>query len=181
MLSLNGDEVGDDLLDDVVLRKMSAVVSFALHALAAMIVSPIAGLAAALAAALIFHSRGHRNPVDNWAVASVFLFGPGFLFGLLLNRIALRRTAYWVWLVGMIWMVCGIVGSLQSYRAKWLGICSPFDSILSGFFSVGSAYCGDRGYSQKFTLPAFISIAYSLGAWIALRFGRGQSRVSVTQ
>jgi hypothetical protein len=165
---------GDNLGDSGTLRRLSAVNSFGLHAFAALIISPIAGLAATLTAALIFHNRLHTNPVNEWGVASVFLFGPGLLFGLLLNRIALRRTACWAWLVGMIWMVCGMVESSYSYRARWLGICSPFDSIVSGFFSVGSGYCGDRGNMGKFTLPAFISIAYSLGAWIALRFGRGR-------
>ena len=162
---------GDNLGDSSTLRKLSAVNSFALHAFAALIVSPIAGLTATLAAALIFHNRSHSNPVDEWGVGSVFLLGPGLLFGLLLNRIALRRTACWVWLVGILWMMFGAVVSLHSYRTRFLGICSPFDSILGGFFSIGSVYCGDRSNFSAFTLPMFSSIAYSIGAWAAMRFG----------
>jgi hypothetical protein len=165
---------GENLGDSVTLRKLSAVNSFALHGFVALIVSPIAGLAASLIAVLIFHSRSHTNPVNEWGVASVFLFGPGLLFGLLLNRIALRRAACWVWLLGILWMMFGAAVSLHSYRTRFLGICSPFDSILGGFFSIGSGYCGDRSNFSAFTLPMFSSIAYAIGAWIALRFGRGK-------
>lgn len=34
------------------------------------------------------------------------------------------------------------------------------------------AYCSGSEYVFSFTVPAFTSIAYSLGAWMALRFGR---------
>jgi hypothetical protein len=55
-----------------------------------------------------------------------------------------------------------------------LGICSPLDSIRGGFFSFASnyAFCGSGEKVFRFTVPTFNSIAYSLGAWVPLRFGR---------
>jgi hypothetical protein len=90
--------------------------------------------------------------------------------GLLVNRFALRRTACWVWLAGMGWMVYGIVVALHSYHARFAGICSPLDITSSFFSSVPkNPYCGDTGNLARFTLPTLSAIAYSFGAWITLR------------
>ena len=102
------------------------------------------------------------------------LWGPGLILGLLVNRFALKSTACWVWLAGMVWIACGVSASLYTYHARFAGICSPLDSIRNGFFSNGSSYCGDPKNLMLFTVPTFSSIAYSLGAWVALRFGRSR-------
>src|SRR5579864_4159441 len=155
-------------LHDGVLSKRAAVNSFALHAFAALIVSPIAVFVVLLTAVLVFDNSPRFNSVINsWGVANPFLWAPGLLLGFVLNRIALRRTACWVWVVGLVWMAFGLLASLLSYHARWLGICSPFDSIMSGFFSMNQGYCGDSSNVMAFTLPTFSSIAYSAGAWAA--------------
>ena len=164
---------GDNVHDDMILSRMSAVNSFALHAFAAVVVSPIATVVALFAAVLTFHNSSGINSVLNaWGVANPYMWGLGLVLGMLLNRIALRRTACYVWLVGVAWMAFGIVVSLYSYSVRWLGICSPFDTIMRGFFSVGSnIYCGDQANIMSFTLPTFSSIGYSLGAWAAMLYG----------
>jgi carbon starvation protein CstA len=150
-----------------------APLSFFLHTVVAMIVSPmIVFVVLIFLAVSSYNNSSHINLVLNaGGVANPLLWGPGLILGLLVNRFVLRRTACWVWLVGMAWMAFGTLESLSTYRARFLGICSPFDRIASGFFSY-RAYCGDAGNATYFTLPMFSAIAYSLGAWVALRLGR---------
>jgi uncharacterized membrane protein HdeD (DUF308 family) len=102
--------------------------------------------------------------------ANPWLWGPGLILGLLVNRFALKSTACWVWLVGMVWMVSGIFAALSFYHARFAGICSPLDSITNGFFFYvpKQPNCGDHGNLMLFTLPTLSAIAYSLGAWITL-------------
>ena len=140
-----------------------------------MVIGPIAVFVVALGAVIIFNnSRGIQSAFNAGGVANPVLWGPGLVLGLLVNRLALKSAACWVWLVGMVWIAYGIFASLLAYHARFSGICSPLDSIRGAFFSFASdyAYCGSGESVLLFTVPTFSSIAYSLGAWVALRFGR---------
>jgi hypothetical protein len=175
--------VQDDNLDSKVRRNLSAVNSFALHAAAAVIVSPIIVIVEILGAVILFHnSRGVNSIANVGGVTNPISWIPGLLLGLLLNRIALRRTACWVWVVGIAWLACGIIESLYNYHARFAGICSPFDNVVAEFFSMSGGYCGNGINISAFTWPLFNSIAYSGGAWLALLwFGRGKQRVSTAR
>lgn len=152
---------------------VSAPGSFLLHASMAMVISPVAAMVVGLGAVIVFNnSPGINSVLSAGGVANPLLWGPGLILGLLANRLALKSTACWVWLVGMVWIACGVFASLYTYHARFAGICSPLDSIRNGFFSYASNYCGDDENVMLFTVPTFSSIAYSLGAWVALRFGR---------
>jgi hypothetical protein len=154
---------------------VSATGSFLLHATVAMVISPIVVFAVILSAVVMFnYSHGIQSAFNAGGLANPALWGPGLILGLLVNRFALKSTACWVWLAGIVWIAVGIVASLHTYHVRFLGICSPLDSIKGGFFSFGSnyAYCGGGENVFLFTVPTFSSIAYSLGAWVALRFGR---------
>jgi hypothetical protein len=150
-------------------------VSFLLHASVAMVIAPIVVFMVGISAFILFkNSRGIDSVLSAGGAANLVLWAPGLILGLLVNRFALKSTACWVWLAGMAWIACGLFASLYTYRARFAGICSPLDSIRYGFFSYGShgsSYCGDHKNLMLFTVPAFNSIAYSLGAWVALRFG----------
>jgi hypothetical protein len=150
-------------------------VSFLLHASVAMVIGPIVVFVVGLSVVILFKNSGGINSVLNaGGAANPVLWGPGLILGLLVNRFALKSTACWVWLAGMFWIACGLFASLYTHHARFAGICSPLDSIRNGFFSYssyGSSYCGDHRNLMLFTVPTFNSIAYSLGAWVALRFG----------
>jgi len=154
---------------------MRTAVSFLLRASVAMVISPILVFVVGLSAVILFNkSHGINSVLNAGGAANPFLWGPGLIFGLLVNRFALKSTACWVWLAGMVWIAYGLLASLYTYQARFAGICSPLDSIWNGFFSYGSygsSYCGDHQNLMRFTVPTFNSIAYSLGAWVALRFG----------
>ena len=153
--------------------------SFLLHSSVAMVIGPIVVFVIGLSAFILFKTSGGIDPVlGAGGTANPVLWGPGLILGLLVNRFALKSTACWVWLAGMAWIACGLLASLYTYHAQFAGICSPLDSIRYGFFSYGSygsSYCGDHKNLMLFTVPTFNSIAYSLGAWVALRFASGTS------
>jgi hypothetical protein len=162
-------------LDNGYNAAMRTAVSFLLHASVAMVISPMVVFVVVLSAVILFNnSHGINSVLNAGGAANPFLWGTGLILGLLVNRFALKSTACWVWLVGMVWIACGLFASLYTYHARFAGICSPLDSIWNGFFSYGSygsSYCGDHQNLMRFTVPTFNSIAYSLGAWVALRFG----------
>ncbi len=120
-----------------------------------------------------WHDSRHAH-AGEYCAANPLLWGPGLILGLVVNRFTLKRIACWVWLAGVVWMVCGILAALFSYHARFAGVCSPLDSLTNGFFfSVPKQpYCGDHGNLMIFTLPMLSAIAYSLGAWIMLVFVR---------
>jgi hypothetical protein len=159
-------------LDNGYNAAMRRAVSFLLHASVAMVISPIVVFVEILSAVGLFNnSHGINSVLNAGGAANPVLWGPGLILGLLVNRFALKSTACWVWLAGMVWMACGLFASLYTYHARFAGICSSLDSIWDGFFSYGSSYCGDHQNLMLFTVPTFNSIAYSLGSWVALRFG----------
>jgi len=146
-------------------------VSFLLHASVAMVIGPIVVFVVALSAVIFFNnSQGINSVLNAGGAANPLLWGPGLILGLLVNLFVPNRTACWVWMAGIVWIACGVFASLSIYHARFAGICSPLDSIINGFFSYGSSYCGDHENLTRFTVPTFSSIAYSLGAWVALRF-----------
>jgi hypothetical protein len=159
--------------------------SFLLHTSVAMVVCPMVALAACLGSVIFFNnSHGINSVLNAGGAASPFLWWPGLILGLLVNRLVPKSTACWVWLAGMVWMACGLFVSLFSYHSRFAGICSPLDSIRNGFFSYGSyssSYCGDHKNLILFSVPTFNSIAYSLGAWVAPRFGASGTTVSGRQ
>jgi len=145
--------------------------SFLLHASVAMIIGPIVALMVGLGAVIVFNNSPGINSVLNaGGAANPLLWGPGLILGLLVNRFTLKSAACWVWLAGMVWIACGVFVSVFSYHARFAGICSPLDSIRNGFFPYGSSDCGDHENLMLLTVPTLNSIAYSVGAWVALRF-----------
>ena len=168
--------IGGRLEEKGVARLVSVLGSFLLHAFVALIVGPMIVFVVLLAAVVLFDNSHAINPVlKAGGVLNPLLWGPGLILGLLVNRFVLKSTACWVWLVGMAWIVCGILAAFFSYHTRFSGICSPFENVMTGFFSFDSNYCGGGEKVMRFTLPTFSSIAYSLGAWVALRFGRSRA------
>src|SRR6202030_2450236 len=98
----------------------SALASFLLHALVAMVISPILVFVELLSAVVIFNnSPGIESAFNLGGVANPLLWGPGLILGLLVNRFALRSTACWVWLVGTVWIAYGIVAYLYAYHDRF--------------------------------------------------------------
>lgn len=162
---------GDKLDADQRLPKSAAACWFALHSFAALIVSPMITFVAVATAVVLFNNSSHVNSVLNaGGPANPLLWVPGLLLGLLVNRLVLKRAACWVWLAGTGWMACGIFAALGSYRSQYAGVCSPLDNIGNEFFSMSSGICGNGIHVMSFTLPLLCSIAYSIGAWISMRF-----------
>src|ERR1700678_3032170 len=84
--------------------------SFFLHTLVAMIAGPIASVVLLVAAIFLFNNSSRINSIVNAGGAlNPFQWGPGLVLGLLVNWFVQRRTACWVWLVGIAWMAFGVL------------------------------------------------------------------------
>jgi hypothetical protein len=92
--------------------------SFLLHTSVAMVVCPMVALAACLGSVIFFNnSHGINSVLNAGGAASPFLWWPGLILGLLVNRLVPKSTACWVWRAGMVLMACGLFVSLFSYHS----------------------------------------------------------------
>jgi len=119
---------------------------------------------------------------DFAAECLVFVIGIGA--GFFVNRAAFTRVACWVWLPGLIWLAFGLWDSVRHYDPRWSQGCSATEYVINSFFVLDSSRCsGAEGPTLSglfFTLPAYSSVAYSVGAWIALRVGRRRRNTSAS-
>lgn len=151
---------------------IAALGSFLLHAVAAMILSPLLlflGIAAAnlLHLAAVSEIGGLANPFWWWA---------GAVCGFVINRAVLHRSACWVWLCGFGWLVMGVFDAVRTYDypyALHVSGCSSFQYVLNAFLVLNADRCGEGDSALAgliFTIPALNSLAYSIGACAAVRY-----------
>ncbi len=136
-----------------------------------MIVCPIvAGIIAYVFASLssplkaIGEVGGFANPL---------VWGPAFVAGFLLSYATRQRAARWVWLWGFGWLAVGIGDSVRFYDPHYYQGCSNFQNVVNAFFILNSRRCGGGSSTLNglfFTLPAISSVAYSMGAWAAIKY-----------
>ncbi len=146
-----------------------AIGRFAVNTLASMVLSvPAAILVAVLLVACINKVLPFSLNADIPALC--LSFPVGFVLGFRLNRAYPAREACWVWISGVVWLAYGIWGSVRHYHPRWSHGCSVTENVLNAFLVMNSRKCeGDESAlaAVLFTIPAFASIAYSVGALIA--------------
>lgn len=120
--------------------------------------------------------RSWTHTVD-WYVP--YVCAVGFALGFVVNRRTLKRAACYVWIAGLAWLAVGIWNSVSSYDPRFYQGCSVLENVANSFFILNGRKCGGGGSTLAgafFTMPAMNSIAYSVGAWVAMRLSEGQSR-----
>ena len=100
-------------------------------------------------------------------------WGPGFTLGLLVNRVMRSRSACWGWPLSIVWLGYGIWNECREYRfPPWHPAAGDFVHRAWHMFFTSFKDAGAWGGSALaiviFTMPALGSVAYSLGAWVAL-------------
>jgi hypothetical protein len=104
------------------------------------------------------------------------IWAPGLVLGFLVNREMRNRAACRVWFAPVVWLACGIWDECRIYRFPPL--YPPKGDFLQRawhmfFTSNNTKAWGDTGLLPfLFTMPALSSIAYSVGAWLALQSKR---------
>jgi len=144
-----------------------AICLFAVHAFVSMTIPAVVTVFASMVIDRVLPSLVRD------AVAWALPFAVGFVLGFFPNRTLLRRESSWVWVPGLLWLAAGIWSSVRYYDPRWSQGCSVTQDVLNAFIVMGDK-CegGESGLAGLFfTMPAFSSIAYSLGALIALRMG----------
>jgi hypothetical protein len=106
-------------------------------------------------------------------VVSPLGWGPGFILGFFVNRGMRDRIACWGWPLSTAWLVYGIWDECRDYRfppwnpAKGDFVHRGWHMFFTSFKDAG-AWGGSPLAILVFTIPALGSVAYSLGAWVAL-------------
>ena len=145
---------------------MRKELAFAVHVFVAMVASTIlGGLLLIIASRLLGKSRSPWFDVPY----SPLLWGLAFLVGLLLNRPMRSPSAKWVWVVGVCWLTLLAASNIGAYDPRYCDGCSLLQFIWYSCFSYWN--CSGECLGQLIaTTPMLNSIAYSVGAAVALRF-----------
>jgi hypothetical protein len=157
---------------------------FVLHATLALMVGPVLVFFVVAISSGVFANSRFLFLVERGGFLNPLFWGPGFVLGLLVNRVKVSRFAGWVWLLGAAWLVFGILDSLHGYDPRWYQGCTPSQNIVNAFFVGNSRKCGGGTSTLEgilFTLPAATSAAYSLGAWLGLLSRRRSGRADMKQ
>ena len=147
---------------------MKGAVVFAAHALLAMLATVVVG--GLMCVAVNSWLGKVKNPWFD-VPYSPLLWGFAFLLGLFVNRVMPNRSARWVWIVGVSWLVLAGASNVRDYDPRWCNGCSLPQYLWYSYFSYGN--CTQECLGQLLgTAPMLNSIAYSLGAAIAVKFSR---------
>jgi len=108
-------------------------------------------------------------------IYSPVLWGPSILLGFVINRFTNHRSAYWVGMIGLLYLVSILMWDtvslmhLEFTRTVSHGHFWQYE--INQLFALDQSKCSDSGCIEELiaTAPTFTSIAYSLGAWTALQ------------
>jgi hypothetical protein len=164
----------------VVRKVASSIGFFVLHTFFALLgATPVSFFVIALVGALMPDSRPREIFAGDVAVYCL-VFAIGYSAGFFINRSSLKFAACWVWVPSVTLLTFAVRNWIQNYDPRWHQECSSTEDVLNAFFIVNSRKCGggEEGLNFVFfTLPAFCSVAYSLGAWVALRMNKSKRDV----
>lgn len=133
--------------------------------------------------ALIYGLLLHRHPNDLYDSSSIFnpiFWVPSLFFGLMVSRFVRHR---WMWLapaaIGTSVMVGVMLWDISLFRHSAYELALARGHVwryeFGRLFSPVSPFSpekADRSLTQLFlTFPFLSSVAYSAGAWLAIRFG----------
>src|SRR5215472_6462998 len=143
---------------------LSSIAKFSLHTLVALMGSM--GLAWLLFMLFSPWLGTAKNPWTDFPY-SPFLWGSAFFLGLLINMATRNRSAKWVWLVGLLWLIAFTTSNVKGYDPRWCLGCSVQQYVWYSLFSYWN--CSQECLGQLLvTTPMLNSIAYSIGATLAL-------------
>jgi len=158
----------------------SRVVWFLLHTLAALLIGGIVSVLLTGAVENVLENLPSRyktlTQFFDWYPP--YVCAVGLILGFVANRGTLKRVACRVWISGAAWLAFGMLDSVRGYDPRFYQGCSPLENVVNAFFVLNGRRCGGGGSTLAgafFTMPALNSVAYSVGAWVALRFGRSEN------
>ena len=144
------------------------------HLVIAMVVSVlIGGLLCGVVQTLIGDvGPGHwvlyRVATD--APYSPLLWGIALIVGFAVNSRTRSRSACWIWIAGICWFGVWIWDAVSTYDPRWCQGCSLPQSVWRNLLTVGYHSCLQECIGEWLgTAPMVTSIAYSIGARIAIR------------
>jgi hypothetical protein len=108
-----------------------------------------------------------------------FIWGPALVLGLLVNRRTLQRAACFVWFPGLLWLASGILRIATGWHPDGV---SPMTEVRIELFPRKQGECGMTECLGVlfYVWPAINSVAYSIGAAIALLSRRNKIKSDET-
>lgn len=99
---------------------------------------------------------------------------PGLVLGFFVNRRTLHRAACFVWFPGLLWLAHGILNTATGWHPDGM---SWMTKVRIDLFPLKQGECGMTECVGEvfYTWPALNSVAYSIGAALALLFNRSKS------
>jgi hypothetical protein len=113
--------------------------------------------------------RGYDN--TGLAAYSPAIAFTAFLLGAFVSRrIRKGQAANFVWVIGLLWMMCGMFDSMNGWSASWSPEKTRWGYMLAELFGPTNK-CSDSEclFELLFTTPFTASITYSIGAYIRKR------------
>jgi len=145
---------------------MKGAVIFVAHVLLAMLLTMLVGL---LMCGTVGAWLGKTSNPWFDAPYSPLFWGFAFFLGLFLNRIIPTHSAKSVWIVGVLWLIFWGASDISAYDPRWCNGCSLPQYVWYSYFSYWN--CTQECLGQLLgTAPMLNSVAYSLGAAVALKF-----------
>jgi hypothetical protein len=147
-----------------------------LHVVVALVGGVLAVLLVGGLFAALFSGLEVRPPTPD-VIYNPFIWLPAFFLGLVVNRFARHRSAPFVGIVGLVLLV-GVMAwdvSILRHGGNYRDL-SPGHDWAYEFRQLFSAdkTCRDSECLGKIlvTAPFITTVAYSIGAWLGLRFGK---------
>jgi hypothetical protein len=150
------------------MRWVVRIGSVVIHAMVAMIITVIIGVV--LAGELGRTLGVSQNRWVDMPYAPV-IWSTALLFSYVLNLRFRTQAAVWVWVFGVAWFLFLLTYELRFHDPRWCDGCSLAQDIWNSYFTWDYRKCGNTEcLGQVFgTTPLLNSLAYSIGAWLALR------------
>jgi hypothetical protein len=123
----------------------------------------------------------HPSQLPDFGCFNPFFWAGSILIGALINYRTRHRSAYWVAVFGVVYLLWTIVyyhTPLFTEPSIFVRPDNSGHSLRYGLYVLFSPACkGGECLEQFFvTVPVLNSIAYSIGAWLGLRFAEEGSR-----
>ena len=154
-----------------------AIFSYVAHFLTALLITPLISMLFAVVTANWLVSWPARD-IAFWCVVAII----GMFLGYVASWATLGSAARWIWIPGLTWLAFGIRDEVRHFDPRFSQGCSAEQYVINSFFVLDSSRCsGGEGPTLAglvLTLPAFCSVAYAVGASVALWVGRRKNAIA---
>ena len=176
MIGPCGRRDSDPFAGSTLIRTLKRLAIHCLIAMVATVVCSILGVIFVQVVLTIIGLGGLIRGANLEAWYGPLIWWPGLVLGFFVNRRTLQRAACFVWVPGLLWLAAGILSRATAWRPEGM---SWMTQVRIDLFPLKQGECGTTEclYSLFHTWPALNSVAYSIGAALALLTNRDKTKI----